>query len=88
MKAPPAGPALELGLIQALEHKYAELQQEHDFQKKKKAIRHYAQVCVTALCRRNLVTTAGFYAWIASRAGQTRSVARRECPVIPLPVYR
>ena len=34
LKAPPAGPAREIAQLQALEHKYAELQQEHDLLKK------------------------------------------------------
>ena len=33
-KAPPAGPAREIAQLQALERKYAELQEEHDLLKK------------------------------------------------------
>ena len=39
-KAPPAGPAREIAQLQALERKYAELQEEHDLLKK--AIRFWA----------------------------------------------
>jgi transposase len=39
-KAPPSGPAREIAQLQALERKYAELQEEHDLLKK--AIRFWA----------------------------------------------
>src|SRR3569832_73069 len=39
-KAPPAGPAREIAQLQALERKYAELQEEHDLLKK--AIRFWS----------------------------------------------
>lgn len=44
-KAPPAGPAREIAHLQALERKYAELQEEHDLLKK--AIRFWAARRVT-----------------------------------------
>lgn len=40
VKAPPPGPAREIAQLQALEQRYAELQQEHD--RLKKAIRFYS----------------------------------------------
>jgi transposase len=45
-KAPPAGPAREIAQLQALERKYAELQEEHDLLKK--AIRFWAARRATA----------------------------------------
>jgi transposase len=45
-KAPPAGPAREIAQLQALERKYAELQEEHDLSKK--AIRFWAARRATA----------------------------------------
>ena len=45
-KAPPPGPAREIAQLQALERKYAELQEEHDLLKK--AIRFWAARKATA----------------------------------------
>jgi transposase len=45
-KAPPPGPAREIAQLQALERKYAELQEEHDLLKK--AIRFWAARRATA----------------------------------------
>jgi transposase-like protein len=77
-KAPPAGPTREIAQLQALERKYAALQEEHDLLKSHPVlgrskserfafidhlVTQYEGHHVALLCRRYHVTPSGFYAW-------------------------
>ena len=78
-QAPPPGPAREIAQLQALERRYAELQEEeeeHELLKQSHSVlfrskgetfacsdAHCTQFSVTWLCERFAVTPGGFYAW-------------------------